>query len=220
MVGTVHGVWCNTRTFRATCRGCSAGIFVFMCDCGSRVLFDALGQPWPVHDCDTSWTRGLVRTTHPDGSISVQLKSGIAIIRPAAGFAVESSTLSRLQRKVREDSKPPIQAIEPSLSGRKELVGALREIARNADPLKAFDLPDTAMTWAMLGKRWENPVGRITVHSDDGLDNQLGSYTAWIPARFLGIGIERGIAVALSLVSERLPNGKIAWFCAEFEPLG
>ena len=30
---------------------CGSGIFFFSCDHGSRVLFDSLGAPWPVHRC-------------------------------------------------------------------------------------------------------------------------------------------------------------------------
>lgn len=47
----VHGPWCNTRTFPMRCRYCGESVFFFMCDHGSRVLFDRLGQPWPIHRC-------------------------------------------------------------------------------------------------------------------------------------------------------------------------
>lgn len=52
MYGT-HGSWCNTRTFPLTCKYCSSRIFFFRCDHESRVLFDSLGWPWPLHDCLT-----------------------------------------------------------------------------------------------------------------------------------------------------------------------
>ena len=50
MYGT-HGIWCNTKTFPLNCRYCGSNIFFFQCDHESRVLFDALGWPWPLHDC-------------------------------------------------------------------------------------------------------------------------------------------------------------------------
>ena len=50
MFGT-HGYWCNTKTFPLNCKACGSRIFYFQCDHGSRVLFDALGWPWPIHDC-------------------------------------------------------------------------------------------------------------------------------------------------------------------------
>ena len=221
MVGTaVHGYWCNTRAFPTNCRSCNSAIYVFMCDCGSRVLFDQLGPPWPVHDCGTSWTRNLVRTPHSDGSISVQLKDGITVIRPAEGFAVEPSFLATVKKKASKDYNPPIKRVDPPPSGDKDIIGVLREIDRNVDPLTAFSLPDTLMTRAFLGERWKQAIGRMTVHSDDGPGDQRESYTTWIPARLIRDSrIERGISAILSLVSVQLPNGNFTWFCDDFEPL-
>ena len=218
--GAVHGYWCNSRAFPTKCRGCSSDIYVFMCNCGSRVLFDQLGPPWPVHDCDTSWARNLVRKTHANGSISVQLKDGITIIRPAEGFAIESSFLATVKEKASKDYDPPIQRIDPPRSGGKDIVGVLREIDRNPDLLRAFSLPDTSGTWALLGERWKQPIGKITVHSDDGPGDQRESYTAWIPARLIrDRRIERGIPAILSLVSVRLPYDDFTWFCDDFDSL-
>ena len=50
MYGT-HGYWCNTKTFPMSCKACGSRIFFFQCDHESRVLFDELGWPWPIHDC-------------------------------------------------------------------------------------------------------------------------------------------------------------------------
>lgn len=47
-----HGRWCNSRTYPTRCQYCGKQVFFFMCDCGSRVVFDALGQPWPIHHCE------------------------------------------------------------------------------------------------------------------------------------------------------------------------
>ena len=48
---TVHGRWCNTRTYPLTCRYCGEGVFYFSCDHESKVFFDELGPPWPQHNC-------------------------------------------------------------------------------------------------------------------------------------------------------------------------
>ena len=48
MYGT-HGYWCKTKTFPMSCKACGSRIFFFQCDHESRVLFDELGWPWPIH---------------------------------------------------------------------------------------------------------------------------------------------------------------------------
>ena len=47
----IHGPSCNTITFPTRCRLCSTRVFYFSCDCGSKVFFEELGYPWPIHDC-------------------------------------------------------------------------------------------------------------------------------------------------------------------------
>ena len=50
--GTTHGSWCNTKTRPMRCQHCQEKIFYFTCDCGCKVLFDELGDPWPRHYCE------------------------------------------------------------------------------------------------------------------------------------------------------------------------
>ena len=47
----VHGPSCNATTFPTTCRLCSTPVFYYSCECGSKVFFEELGYPWPIHDC-------------------------------------------------------------------------------------------------------------------------------------------------------------------------
>ena len=46
-----HGPDCSTRTFQSKCKYCGDVIFFFSCTCGSRLIFNELGYPWPLHSC-------------------------------------------------------------------------------------------------------------------------------------------------------------------------
>ena len=46
-----HGSFCQTKTYPVKCWACQKSIFVFQCTCGSCILFDDLGDPWPRHQC-------------------------------------------------------------------------------------------------------------------------------------------------------------------------
>ena len=59
----IHGYWCNTRTFPLPCKFCGSRIFFFKCDHESRVLFDSLGPPWPLHDCLTTVSKSTPSPT-------------------------------------------------------------------------------------------------------------------------------------------------------------
>ena len=44
-----HRPSCRTMTWRTNCPDCHRRVWFFACTCGSRVFFDALGEPWPLH---------------------------------------------------------------------------------------------------------------------------------------------------------------------------
>ena len=47
----VHGWWCNAAARPIKCSFCGNQFFLFVCDHGSKVLFERLGPPWPKHNC-------------------------------------------------------------------------------------------------------------------------------------------------------------------------
>jgi len=36
-------------TWKTTCPDCKKAVFFFSCSCGSKIFFDSLGDPWPLH---------------------------------------------------------------------------------------------------------------------------------------------------------------------------
>ena len=47
-----HGPRCKTLFCKAvTCQYCNTNVYHWSCSCGSNLLFDKLGRPWPQHPC-------------------------------------------------------------------------------------------------------------------------------------------------------------------------
>ena len=42
----------GSTTYQMHCPHCKKPVFFYRNDAGSRVFFDALGKPWPKHDCE------------------------------------------------------------------------------------------------------------------------------------------------------------------------
>ena len=61
-MSVIHGWWCNAVARPIKCAFCGNQIFLFVCDHGSKVLFERLGPPWPKHNCHgspgNSWRDG------------------------------------------------------------------------------------------------------------------------------------------------------------------
>jgi len=222
MWGTVHGPWCGTRIWPTRCPSCGSHVFFFMCDCGSKVFFDERGAPWPLHDCDTSWTRTLKRTTDKTGKITVELGPGITVSRPTSdSFGIEVGILSRARAAHAKRTPDAIVGINPTAGERKLVVGILREIARSANPIKTFRLADTIIANAGLGPIGAQPVGKLTVHVPMPSVGPLQSFTVWIPTELLKERrIVRGITVSLCIDSIQVLGRGHAWFCDEFEVVG
>lgn len=214
-----HGWWCNAVTFPTKCRGCNEAVFYFHCNCGSAVFFDALGEPWPIHDCETSWTRKLTRWTDESGAINVALKPGIRVRRPALG-TIDATVVAAAER--RQQRRDPIKAIKPAANASATVIGVIREKAVEVDLAKALKLSGaTAMASAFLGPLGQGRWGRVTVHAPSPEGDVLHSYTAWVPTEVLSaVGSTKGVTVEMCLYVQAIPGKERQWVCKSCELVG
>jgi hypothetical protein len=223
-MGLVHGEWCGTRTWPTHCSVCGGEVFFFTCEHGSKVFFDELGHPWTIHDCETSWTRNLNRTISGDGEMVVELRPGIFAIRSSDGpdsFAIEQSVVSKARAIKKEQKQDPIVAINPERALSESHIGTLRKLRHSVDPVKVYKVKATSMGRAMLGPIGAQDVGRITVHVPYPSDDQIESFTTWIPTKLLGAQrIMNGVTVAFDLETVNVPGYGYTWFCERLEVLG
>ena len=219
----VHGEWCNAKTWPTACPSCSADVFYYSCDHGSKVFFDELGAPWPIHDCDERWARGLKRFTDENGDTVVELKPGIYATKPyakPASFKVEQDVIESARPTRGKKASDPIVAIEPEREMSESHEGVLRVVRPSVDPMRAFGMPDTALGRAWLGSIGKQPVGRITVHVPYPTEDYTESFTAWILAKLLqDRRVKRGITVAVDLRRIQILGRGYTWFCSSFEVL-
>jgi hypothetical protein len=93
--GGTHGLDCDSTTWRVTCRECGTRVHFFQCSHGSRVLFDELGAPWPIHDCDRSWGRTLHRDVDAAGHVTVEVAPGVTVSRAPRRFSIDPVVVER-----------------------------------------------------------------------------------------------------------------------------
>lgn len=218
-----HGAWCGAVTWRTKCQGCGEPVFFFHCNCGCKVFFDELGAPWPIHDCETSWTRNLIRTRKSDGTITVQLSEGIVATRAPEEFAVDEATISLGKSRNSSQTADPIIGVPPDGTGRPfTIVGLLRETAREVDVARVLRLcVHTTMVSAFLGPLGVGRWGRVTVHVPSPSRETMESYTAFIPSAALeSPRSKKGVTVSLELQSLDIPTLAHEWYSIRYEVLG
>ncbi len=217
-MSAIHGRWCNAITWPTTCPDCRESVFFFRCDCGSGVFFDDLGHPWPIHDCDASWARGLRRRQDDSGGITVQLTREITVARPPDG-TIDTTVVSRARRS--QSQQDPIVAIKPRGSEEVTLVGILRELQVEVDVRGSLKLPDTSMVSGFLGRLARGKWGRVTIHTQSPHEDVINSYTAWVPSHALsGPVVSRGVTVAARVTSQSVPGVGNFWICSSYEVVG
>ncbi len=130
----IHGSHCGAKTIpNYQCRYCGQETFFFFCDCGSGVLFDELGTPWPEHDCrkqpvsgasydgPSSWGSTIGINVLPGSQGSYDLLSGLR-----RGSDSISPVVYRRARESRNIARETMR-IEPFGSIPVEIVGVVRE---------------------------------------------------------------------------------------------
>ncbi len=222
-MGPTHGIWCGAITWPTKCPSCKKPVFFFRCDCGSKVFFDELGDPWPIHDCETAWTQNLIRVKDKSGGITVQLSEGVSARRPSESFRVEERIIS-YGRKKKSQSKPdPISAVKPDdRSVLITVVGILREKNNEVNVAKILKRQDlTSMASGFLGPLSEGKWGRATIHEPSSSKNILCSYTIWVPTKLLLTPKNyKGVTVCVDIKPYFIPGHDAVWFCTDYQVLG
>lgn len=167
----IHGYRCGANTFPLQCRYCGERIFFFSCDCGSRVLFDELGPPWPEHNC-------LQPRPNSDASPStIPSISGIAWHRGAPansrllpGFRRSSDSIDpvllRRRQEVSSQTRDTVR-MDPLGSEPAVVVGVIREISY-PDLSQRYKLSRSSIGFIELTKQLRhNAPAQITIWVDD-----------------------------------------------------
>lgn len=218
-----HGEWCGAVTWPTKCPGCSDPVFFFRCNCGCKVFFDSLGSPWPLHECETSWTRNLIRTRSPNGTISVQLAEGVSATRAPDSFSVDAHTVSAGNRLHKSRTPDPIISVPPDGAQKKvTIVGILREKDNKIDVSRALNISrQTSISAAFLGPLAKGDWGKITIHEPSASGNVLHSYTIFVPTHDIsGPNSDIGVTVLANIQSVNVPRFAHVWASVHYEVLG
>ena len=166
-----HGPFCQTWIYPVDCRDCGSGIHILQCTCGSCVLLDEVGWPWPEHQCPASsvgGTRGWVPATRviPAG-------------RPAPGV----------------DGTIDTKKISPVDGQAMELLAVVRDVHSNTRRIRAIEAL-SHLGRQLLGLE-RTAYLQVTLVQNMSRPNE--SYTALVPSNLMkGIGLQMMVRATLS----------------------
>ena len=186
-----HGPFCKTRSYPRKCKYCGQKIFFVSCTCGSAMLFDRLGWPWPEHWCVGRGASG---------------RSGVGV-RPRRRTPISREVVTKRQRREAEGHRGvPLgtmaRSVAPQRGSRRSLVAHVRAVRT-----------DTALTRlvnALLRSRVRRfglaPGTRYRqITLVDGNVHPNASYTALIPDG-LARGLSTNVTVKVKICGTSIRN--------------
>lgn len=214
-----HGIHCNARTFPMKCTNCGDEVFYFSCNCGSKVFFDELGPPWPVHDCafsksDRDWARSRPKRKFGSGGVQVDLSPGVTATRPpeiAFEWHIDPVVEHRERNNARSRKLHPIESVPPGADSSVEIAGVVREVRWHVDVYASLKVPRTPVSEGFLGPLGSGVWSKITVHV---LEDLIYSYTAWVATAALRQNaVTRDAAVSAVLHRQDVGGKAREWVC-------
>ena len=228
MYAAIHGYWCNTKTFPLTCKYCGSGIYFFQCDCGSRVLFDELGPPWPQHRCGDYLPAPEYEPTSAERFHNLQ---GVTeSVRPKDydllpgmrrfNGGIDPSIVGRLNRSA--SNARGTMRIDP-MGGAETHIGVITH-ASEVDIGERFSLsPDSIAARAIAGIFAGLNVAQITLLVDEFATDpdaeDLLSYTFWINPKLLPAALSAGDVVGVAIRPRDIMGVGMRWVASSLELL-
>ena len=208
-----HGWSCRTRTFRTDCRDCRDPVFFMSCNCGSAVLFDELGPPWPKHLCDTIQKMEVKIEELGKETVEWALAQRM-MTRRFDVASIEPSYAKHLVLAVRKP-QPELQRMDcyPGLLER--IQGVVRELIRSVDLCQKFGVEPGSIAAQLLGKRFPKNAAQLTVHSGALGDQEDPESYTFIADRQLVREIIVGDLVSVSLFGVEVPGQSAFWVAQE-----
>ena len=228
MTSAIHGVWCNTRTFPTTCRYCQQSIYYFHCDCDSKVFFDSLGWPWPIHDClNRAQNSGNAPPPRPPGRIAQQntmRRVTVSVQRPDYGLMPGTIRASEYtMRRVRGAASRPRETmrIDPTGTQTEMQVGRVVEV-HAVDITRRLRIERESVLAGLISNRFPNLVAiQVTILVDE-LDidpdaEDLFSYTFWCQVSPVSESISRYDVVHVEIAPMEILGNENRWIAESVE---
>jgi hypothetical protein len=239
-----HGYWCNARTIPMTCRYCGEKVYFFSCDCGCKVFFDELGDPWPKHNCqeylstlqDNNITfyddllNTLKRLHDKHNSIKSQQQKTILVKNRGSWelideddnntilFEKEYEEVLKVNKRKKYSTEIPIIKIDNISNESIDILGVVVEIVHNINISKKFNIIGANIIASNLLKRFKDEkYDQLTIHSLNIGEKTKNSYTILVRSKDL-MKIKKKDNIGVIISGNSLNNIKY-WECNIIEKL-
>ena len=190
-----HGPFCTTWMYETSCWHCHHPIFILQCSCGSAVLFDERGPPWPRHNCSGFAGHTSLGSKHGDGIGGSGMSGWTAIDQlRSSGMPVTPEIMKGVFGEPVEITgnkpvNPDIEAIPPESGQSRDVIVSMMEFHKDTSSTEYVNnLSSIARQMGGIPA----PRGQfmqMTLHHSYGV--RRDSYTALIDSQIAPTGMRK-----------------------------
>ena len=231
MLEAAHGWWCNTRTFPTVCKYCNGDVFYFSCDCGSKIFFDSLGRPWPIHRCAEYKPSPTLSRLGPEdlsGSLLSYLTDSTAEqLSQFIDQNIERDYVEEIQTAQANEKRSPTKTSwivrqDPYHNCKTAERGVVTELIWDANILKKANIHEGSLGVLMLGKYARVELAQITIYThalaEDKSKNH--SFTFFVEASVVRqLRLIKGCVVDAQLRGIAVSSRHPVWVCEQLTDL-
>ena len=208
-----HGPWCETRAFRAPCQYCDSSVFHFRCSCGSYVVFDSLGAPWPHHDCKHLPFQKRLEIV-ADKGLTEAAERWLGQQMMARTIGVDEYRPRRAKDTGQPLAPREIVRMIPYDGLTADETGLVRELTHDVDVYARLGFPKTPVAAAILGELGKSVYAQLTVHTAALGETDDYSYTFFVESRHLtNKRVRKGVLVQVQLRGVDVHSADSVWVC-------
>jgi hypothetical protein len=198
-----HRASCQTWAYRTKCWHCGKTICVVQCTCGSAVLFESLGWPWPEHCC-----RGI-------GGSGLSGWLAVDVLR-ANGVAIERTVMRKVfpPAEIKKPCEaPPVEnmkAVQPTAGEQVTLLAVVRDLfteTKRTEWLNSLGALGASFLHLPRGRLWQ---ATLVVNSES---TNL-TYTCIVPER-LGLPRDAENKMVFARLEAQVAGAHAIWLATD-----
>lgn len=208
-----HKPGCESYAFPTLCPDCGKKVFFLGCSCGSKVFFDALGEPWPLHSesCPVYCVRLLIEEGRSAKDIHALLDRKSKIHGQPIPLEVE-----KFLQKMGAGGKKHVKVMYPTVKP-VEITAHLIEV-RSVNIFKRLKLSETEFMRKVLGKFGAEPYSEMIVQKQTEIEQIVEQWTFLLPsAQIKGYRLTPGMVIMATLVGEKIFDEDFLWIATEID---
>ncbi|MCG3167182.1 MAG: hypothetical protein POELPBGB_02966 [Bacteroidia bacterium] len=176
-----HDYSCLTKAFPTECQHCKHRVYFFSCNCGSKLFFDHLGPPWPIHYCEARKVTDTLKMMQ-----GIERMSDDEIYYLITKYEKQhkvhiSEEMLEIVENVLGKRKYKFQtvAVEPNEDIR-DISGMIMSFDREINLFKKYDYVPGIFGDAFLGELAKEKFGQIVVREKEDKNNVSKEYRVLI----------------------------------------